>query len=927
MGKLIITFLFSILFFHGLFAQQAGIKGVVTDTSSGINLTNTVIALLKPDSVLYSYTRSKSDGSFVIEHADSGQYILLVTQNRYADFVDRIELQQGVKNIGKIMMTLKANLLQDVVVRQKIAAMRMRGDTLEYNADSFQVKEGATVEEMLRILPGIQVDKNGNITAQGEKVNKVMVDGEEFFGDDPTIATRNLQANAIDKVQVFDKKSDQAEFSGIDDGQKTKTINLTLKEDKKKGYFGKVELSGGPGDKWNNSAMLNDFKGKKKFSGFGIMSNTGRTGLNWEEQNSYGSQSSSVEFNEDLGGIMIWSNDDEFSSSSFRGEGLPKSWSTGVNYSDKFNNDKQTLNGNVRLYKLNSLGASNTFSQSVLPDSLFYNTQSSHTFSSKTRSSAGLNYEWKIDSFTSIKFTASAYKGTASSNSSYLSEALNDIKNPVNQSSRSTLLSGDNNNLNANLLIRKKYRKAGRTFSLNINQETSNREQNGFLFALNSFYDENGNIFLRDSVDQNKLNDYHTSAFNAKASYTEPIIKNVFADISYAPAITNSEAKRFTFEKNEDDKYNILNDTFSNQYIFNVLTHTGGAGLKYNGKKIVAGAGTNIARTTFNQQNVLQQNKETRKYTNFFPRANFIYKFSQSSRFSVFYNGQSQQPSIEQIQPIADNTNPLIIRIGNPDLKQEFRNNIDFNFNTYKVFSQSGMYAYGSLSTTANQIVTSTATDTLGRTIYRYINSDGNFNFYSSLYYFKKLKKTGIDINTGVNYNNSRYVNFINDQLNQTNNNNIGINVGANKNKEKKYNASYNGNIDYNTTTSSVNAAAKTNYFIQNHNFDATVYLPWKLELNNSVEIEIRQKTELFSNNNNLVLWNGYFGKKVFKDDKGIIKFVAHDILDQNRGYMRNANTNVVSETRYTSIGRFFLLSFTYNFSKTAAEVKPQAAE
>ncbi len=899
-------------------AQQSGIKGKITDTSSRINLSNAVIALLRTDSVLHSFTRSNNEGAFLIDNADTGNYILLVTQNRYADYVDKIQLQPGVKDIGEILMTLKENLLQEVVVRQKIAAMRMKGDTLEYNADSFQVKEGATVEEMLRILPGIQVDKNGNITAQGEKVNKVMVDGEEFFGDDPTIATKNLQANAIDKVQVFDKKSEQAEFSGIDDGQKNKTINLTLKEDKKKGYFGKVELSAGPGDKWNNSAMLNNFKGKKKLSGFGIMSNTGRTGLNWEEQNSYGNQNSSIEFDEDMGGVMIWSDNDEFSSPSFRGEGFPKSWSTGINYSDKFNNEKQNFNGNVRLYKLNSLGASNTFSQSVLPDSLFYNTQSSNTSSSKLRSSAGLNYEWKVDSFTSVKVTASGYKGSNESNSNYISEALNDIKAPINQSSRTTLLSGDNSNINTNLLLRKKFRKAGRTLSLNLSQETNNNEQNGFLFALNSFYDDGGIIFLRDSVDQNKLNDYHTSTFNGKVSYTEPLIKNVFSDFSYATSLTNSEAKRYTYEKNADDKYNILNDTFSNHYLFDVLTHSGGAGLKYNGKKIVAGAGTNIASTTFNQKNVLQQSEQKREYINFFPRANFVYKFSQSSRFSVNYNGQTSQPTIEQIQPVADNTNPLILRIGNPGLKQEFRNNIYFNFNTYKVFTQSGMYSYGGFSSTSNQIVTSTTTDTLGRTIYRYINSDGNFNFNASWYFFKKLKKPGIDINGGVNYNRSRYVNFINDKINTTNNNNVGINIGANKNEEKKYYASYNGNVNYTTSTSSINAAVTTNYFIQNHNFDATVYLPWKMELNNSIEVEIRQKTDLFSNNN-LVLWNGYIGKKIFKQDKGLIKLVAHDVLDQNRGYMRNANTNVISETRYTSIGRFFLLSFTYNFSKTAA--------
>jgi hypothetical protein len=209
------------------------------------------------------------------------------------------------KDLGNVMMTLEANLLADVTVRTKIAAMRMKGDTLSYAADSFHVRQGASVEDLLKVLPGIQVDKSGNITAQGEKVQKVLVDGEEFFGDDPTVATQNLQADALKEVQVFDKKSDQAEFSGIDDGQKTKTINLKLKDDKKKGYFGKLDVGAGTDERWNNAGMINDFKGKKKISAYGIMSSTGRTGLNWDEQNSYGESGGGLEFNDDFGGFMF----------------------------------------------------------------------------------------------------------------------------------------------------------------------------------------------------------------------------------------------------------------------------------------------------------------------------------------------------------------------------------------------------------------------------------------------------------------------------------------------------------------------------------------------------------------------------------------------------------------------------------------------
>ncbi|OQP40961.1 hypothetical protein A4H97_15265 [Niastella yeongjuensis] len=231
------TILLAFLFIISVpvFAQQAVLKGTVIDTSEKRNLANTVIALLRPaDSVLISYTRSNTSGQFQLQKLPPGKFIVMVTRPAYADYYDGVELAAGATvDVGKISMTLKTQLLAEVVVQHKLGAIRIKGDTTEYVADSFKVNPGATVEDLLKILPGIQVDKDGKITAQGETVQKVLVDGEEFFSDDPTIATRGLTADAVDKVQTFDKKSDQATFTGIDDGQKTKTINLQLKEERK----------------------------------------------------------------------------------------------------------------------------------------------------------------------------------------------------------------------------------------------------------------------------------------------------------------------------------------------------------------------------------------------------------------------------------------------------------------------------------------------------------------------------------------------------------------------------------------------------------------------------------------------------------------------------------------------------------------------
>jgi Carboxypeptidase regulatory-like domain len=353
-------------------AQTASVKGVIFDTINKQNLVNASVSLLRQkDSILYKVTRSDAKGFFELKNVLPGNYLLFVGHPGYENYIDHLELNDTSKiNVGTIMMTLKAIILKEVIVRQQISAI-IKGDTIEFAANSFKVREGASVEEMLKKLPGIHIDKDGSITAMGEKVNKVFVDGEEFFGDDPTIATKNLQANAIDKIQVFDKKSDQATFTGIDDGKRSKTINLQLKKDKKKGSFGKLDLGAGLNDKWNNSAMINRFRNKIKFSAYGTMSSTDITGLDLQQSNQYTSDND-PELNNNFGGFAsLVNNNNEFNNSFSYGEGLPKSWATGLNYSNKFNNDKQNINGSYRYNKFNSEGYGNTFSQSILPDTVF----------------------------------------------------------------------------------------------------------------------------------------------------------------------------------------------------------------------------------------------------------------------------------------------------------------------------------------------------------------------------------------------------------------------------------------------------------------------------------------------------------------------------------------------------------------------------
>ena len=268
---------------------------------------------------------------------------------------------------------------------------------------------------------------------------------------------------------------------------------------------------------------------------------------------------------------------------------------------------------------------------------------------------------------------------------------------------------------------------------------------------------------------------------------------------------------------------------------------------------------------------------------------------------------------------MADNTNPLILTIGNPSLKQEFIHSLSFNANSFKVLSQRGFFMYGNVTVTNNAIVTNQTTIPGGITTYRYVNTNGNYNAYAGLNYFKKFTKADFNLNWGLNFNGSRYSNFVNGEKNRTNNYAPGIELGFNKQKEKKYNINYWANINYNISTSSINEELKTKYWTQAHNLDLTVYFLKKFELNNEVHADFRQKTDIFNTNNNVVVWNGYIGRKFLKNDKGLLKFYVYDLLNQNKGYDRDDQYKCYYRKKLSNHQPLFHAEFCMEFFKNSS--------
>src|SRR5215203_4453612 len=311
-----------------LVLAQSSVTGTISDTLGRKNLSNAVISLLqKKDSTLYKFGRTDKQGAFQLTGVHPGKYVLLITYPKFADFSDEVKIKdQPENNLGTIALTLKSQLLEAVVIKSA-GSIRIKGDTTEFVADSFYTKEGATVEDLLKKLPGFQVNSKGEITAQGQRVQKVLVDGEEFFGDDPTMATKNISAKAVDKVQVFDTKTEQQNLTGISTGNEGKTVNIKLKEDAKKGSFGKAHVASNPDGLVDAKLLYNRFVGKQKLSVYGTSSDISTGSLNWEDRQKLGIEND-YEYDEISGYYYSFSSGDDFNDWSLRG--LPNSYTGGA---------------------------------------------------------------------------------------------------------------------------------------------------------------------------------------------------------------------------------------------------------------------------------------------------------------------------------------------------------------------------------------------------------------------------------------------------------------------------------------------------------------------------------------------------------------------------------------------------------------------
>ncbi len=923
MPKLIACVLLGITLTSAAFGQTAQVSGKVSDTADKKNLANSSVLLLrKTDSMMVRFTRSDATGNFRLVKVPGGSFIILVTHPGYADYVDTVAVDSGAKlALPVIPMVLKSKLLEAVVVRADRGAMHIKGDTTEFNADSFHVHQGANVEDLLKRLPGIQVDRNGQITAEGQTVKKVLVDGEEFFGDDPTLVTQNLRADMVDKVQVYDKKSDQATFTGIDDGVRDKTINLKLKDSKKNGYFGRITASAGTDGYYDEELMANYFKKKEKFSAYGILSNTGKTGLNWQDRDTYGqSFASNLDVDENTGSVTfngVGNNDDlDDWNGQYSGQGFPVVKTGGLHYNNKWNDDAQSLNGNYKYMNLSINGRSATNSENILPDTFYYNNSFQKFNRNIIRQNFSGIYEWKIDSNSSIKLSADGGNDHKVNSELDSSQSIASDSSLVNQNVRTINTVGDNRGYNSNLLWRKKLGKPGRTLSLNVRENYSDNTSSGYLYSSTQFY--SAGVLTQDLV-INQYKNYLTTNFllDSRLTYTEPIGKQMFLGIDYGASLNNTHSDRNSYNQNGAGKYDALDSVYSNNYQYNIFVHRAGLSYTLIRKKFRLTAANDVAFSSYRQRDLVADTAVRRNFINWYPNATLSYQFAAQTRLFVRYWGQTVTPTLQQLQPIATNENPLNIIVGNPGLKPQFQNGFNIGYNSYHILTEQSIYGNVGVNFTSNAISNAvTVNDTTGKQTTQAVNVSGNHSFHGYLGYGFKIKGPDISINFNGSFNTSNNVTVINNFTNLTRSGNYTGGIGMWKSKEKKYEFYLNGNATYTTSTSTADPLLTTRYWSFNIEPGADVFLPWHMQIHADANMNIRQKTPVFTTNNNVFLINGWFGKKLLKNDQLMLKAAVNDLLNQNNGFNRNVSSSFITQNTYNTIKRYFLFSVVWNFTK-----------
>ncbi|QKJ32237.1 outer membrane beta-barrel protein [Mucilaginibacter mali] len=905
-------------------AQQGyAIKGNLADTALRTKMFNsTVYVLNAKDSILTKFIYAAADGGFSINNLPAGNYILMATYPDYADYVEPFSLDAAHAGLdfGTISMQLKSRLLNEVIIKGGVTAIKIKGDTTEFKARAYVIQPNDKVEDLLKQLPGIQVDKDGKITANGERVNKVLLDGEEFFGDDPTLVTKNIRADMVDKIQLYDKKSDQATFTGIDDGVKTKTINVKLRADKNNGMFGKVDAGIGSQNFYQAQGLYNHFKPGEKYAAYATAANNGKINLGQGDNSRLGSGGNNVQ----VGDVVIvpatLADEQDGAYGTYNGRGLPVARTGGLHYDGKWNNNKEIINTNYKAGYLATNGVTNTSTEQHLPTGDQNNNTSRNFDNSAFRQKLDAAFQANPDSASGIKVMVDGTLKNATTRSNYLSTTTNGSSNLLNSNVQSNNNTGNTGIFNAGVLYTHRMRRPGRTFSWNVNEAYNRNQSNGYQNSVIDFYNTTGGKDSTRRIDQYKTTDVTSSLLSSNATYTEPLSKVLALIFNYGLGMNNSSADRQTFDASMPGNYNLLNTTFSNNYRFNQFTNQAGAVFNYHQNKTILTFGSKVSQVDFKQVNLNSNDIYRRDFINLAPQVNYQYKASQQASFSMSYNGNTIQPTIDQVQPVRINNDPLNIVLGNPDLKASFSNNFKFNYRLYRSISNHGVSVGGGYNLVSNAVVNNITTDATGKTITQYLNLQGQtpFRYNLNTNYYMMIAPINTSMSLEFNTTGNISYNYINNVLNKSEAYSYGWVAEFHKSKANAHYFQFVFAPNYTVNKISLQQRGNNNAWGIYSDAVASVYLPAKLQVSTDYNYNYTAATASFTAQSRMI-WNASISKAFFKDNGLKLAATVNDLLNQNANYSRFITANSITQSNTTGIRRYLMFSLTWDFNKIGA--------
>ncbi len=930
---IIATFL--TFFSSNIFAQtpdRVSIKGIVIDTSGELLPFSTAILMNAKDSSLIAFKQGDDKGVFEFSKIKNQPYILKIFFSGYIPTFQNLAISQTTEeNLGKIKLKIIAKELMEVVVKTAKSTLTMRGDTMEYNAAAFQVPPGSTVEDLLRRLPGIDVDADGNISTQGKAVNRLYVDGKSFFGADPKAATKNLDANIISKVQVFNEKSEQSKLTGVDDGKKEKAMNLELKDQYKKGKFGKITAAAGTEERWAARGNFNQFNKKEQFSVIGFANNINETGVNWDDysefkgQNTWGGQDSG-DFGFRGGGGNRWlTMGNGVYMNNFDGRGFTKNGGVGTNYN--FDNKKRKFNGNYFFNQTRLNLEQFAERQNFLADAYFLNTDTLKKTDFRQNHSFSTRLEQEIDSMNTVivkadfRFTGSQFE---ENNQSSFSKNGTEKTNELNVTNKNE---NDTRVLNSLGIFRHKFKKKGRSFAASTAYSNNATDAIDNILSINDFFKANT---FTEQVRYLNQNGNNTKSQQVKSSvlFTEALSKKLFVETFYNFANTQNEVSRPVTDPEKNNKrIDSLSIYFKNDILYNRFGST--FRYAYEGVNLSAGLaaqqlqiGGSYARSK--QEDWLEKPLQL-SFFNVVPFFESDIEFENNFSTNFGYSYQVNEPRISDLQPVPNINNPAFKIEGNPKLTPERSHNVNGSLNYWNNGNNSHAGIEADFKTFDNRIVYSQVIENIDRVGLRTTTKPINVNagnstelsFWSG---FPLIKgKWTMNLNGSLLLNNEPA--FVNNIENNTKSTNTNVNAGFNITPNPKIIAYIGARMSQNNIRYSI--SPDQNQIITNNSLNANI--KWSFLKKTFLETNFAYtsyQNKRFGFDRKIPIWNASIRQLIGEKNKVELRLAIFDIFNKRLNISQFATQNYVTRSEAPTLARYVMLSLAYNMKGYDTKLK-----